>query len=90
MGRDLVLRGIAVEVDATNKPKKAVQKQEPKSDEYLTLKELRKKYPDIKSNSKAKFLEKINEAHECDDCDDNNPCKGCEKAAQTTNIPERK
>lgn len=90
IGRDLVLRGIAVEIGGDDKPvknKKVVQ--ETKSDEELTLKELRAKYPNITANSKAKFLEKIGE-HECEDCDNDKPCKGCEESAQTTNIPNRK
>lgn len=91
VGRDLVLRGIAIELDGDNKSKKAEKKQEAKSDEDLTLKELRKKYPDIVANSKAKFLKKLEDLeHECDDCDDDNPCEGCEKAAKTTNIPDKK
>lgn len=80
----LVDKGVA-KIEGDEKPKASKQK----SDEDMTLKELRSKYPDITANSKKKFLEKLNESHDCEDCDEDAPCKGCEEAAQTTNIPNR-
>lgn len=83
----LVDKGVA-SYDEDYKPEKSDTSSQ-KTDEEMTLKELRAKYPDISANSKKKFLDKLNKEHDCEECDEDAPCKGCEESAQTTNIPNR-
>ena len=87
--RVLVANGNAEYVDkevGVEKPKAPEQPKE-KQDSELTFNELKAKYPHIKAKSKVKFLEEL--AKECEGCTDDAPCEGCEKSAETTNLPVR-